>query len=157
MPLPSTGHGLDAEHIALHEALHIAALNWASGEEQDMRRAGLDRWAVDTGETLLRWNVPLDGVHRDIDVHLSLRTTEWDGRGHTAKKLVWQLKVFRTAQLATEIRQSVLAELAGGSMTMSAVEDIVNTIYSAGTAEVVGWTKQTLAEMGLRHAIHARP
>jgi len=59
--------------------------------------------------------------------------------------------------LATEIRQSVLAELAGGSMTMSAVEDIVNTIYSAGTAEVVGWTKQTLAEMGLRHAIHARP
>jgi hypothetical protein len=137
--------------------LHIAALNWVSGEEEDMRRAGLNRWAVDAGETFLRWQVPLNDAHQDIDAYLTLRATDWDGKGHTLWRLVWQLKVFRPEQLATEIRQVVLAYLNEASMAETTIEDVADALYSAGTAEIVAWTKLTLAEMGLRHAIRARP
>jgi len=157
MPLPPLNVRTDADRTALHNALHTAALNWVGGEEEDMRRAGLNRWAVDTGETFLRWQVPLDDIHHDIDAYLTLRATDWDGKGHTLCRLVWQLEVFRTEQLATEIRQTVLAHLNDASMAETTVEELVDAVYFAGTAEVVAWTKLTLTEMGLRHAIRERP
>jgi hypothetical protein len=156
MSLSPIGLRTDADRAAIHNALHIAALNWVSGEEEDMRRAGLDRWAGDIGETFLRWQVPLDVAHQDVEAHLTLRTTDWDGKGHTSWRLVWQLRVFRTAQLATDIQQTVLAHLNEASMADTTIEDVVDTLYCVGTSDIVAWTKLTLAERGLRHAIQER-
>lgn len=137
-------------------ALRTAAATWATGEAQAMQQAGLAVWSRNGDDSYARWQIPLQARHDTLEAHLTIEETYWDGLVWPCRRLVWQLTVFTRDSMEETTRQAEIAKLGAGSMTSEDLMDAIDSLLSIGPDEVLEWTREVLAVLGLSHRLQER-